>query len=134
MAADVAQTNIAIGDGLAQLTRDVEPRQRAQSQGVAEETDLSGPATLRLGGRGARVVQQHLGRGRILAENSHARVRCQLKHGVAHADGLAQAGAYIRDIGVDGIAIGSFKDQRQDAVAELPQKPRRFLAIDVGGL
>jgi hypothetical protein len=132
MATDVAQTNVTVGNRLPQFTRDVEPRQRAQSQGVREEADLRGSAALRLDGRGARVIQQHLGRGRILAEDGHARIGRQLEIGVADADGLAQARAYGRDTGVDRIAIRSVEDQRQQAVAELPQEPRRLLAIEVG--
>jgi len=103
---------------------------------VKKET-LADPRLLRLVGRGrAHGPATSWADVCVLAEYGHARVRGQMKGGVAEADGLAQNWR-INPRRRRPIAsrFGCFNDQRQESVAQLPpEKPRGFPAFEAAGL
>src|SRR5581483_2826559 len=79
----VAKTNVAVGDGFAQLACEIQSREGAQLQRVAVKRDAARIGAARLGSGGPRVIQQGFGRGRIEAENRRAREGFEAELGAA---------------------------------------------------
>src|SRR6185437_3933783 len=132
--AGITQPDIAVGDRIAQLSREIHAGESAKLHGIGEETDLRrGPRPARLQGRGARLLQEELGRGGILSENGNSGMGRQVEFRIARVDRLAQARADRGDAGLDRFPLRTLEYQGEEALAELPEVPLRLPARTRGG-
>jgi hypothetical protein len=125
MSGPIAEPDVAVHQGIAQLSPDVEARQRAKFQGIGIETRAGGFAATRFGHGRTRAFKQSLLRARVLPQDGEANKDLELKRGVAEIEPRAQALAYQADAPPDAIAIRMIEDHRQFIVAYLPGIPIR---------
>src|SRR5207302_2296220 len=87
------------------------------------EAYFGGAAAARFGRRRARMIEEQLRRGGVLAEDGDAGVRRQMELRAADRNRLAQARGQPRHALADRFAIRTLEHQREQALAQLPEVP-----------